>query len=265
MHKDDAAKYIIDFLRTPPRDDGYATYGYEVYLPKVIVSYLVEIERCPEHLSNLYGGPRAAKISPIFYEAAWDLCRRGVLRPGVKELGAQATADGASGNGYCLTSLGRCWIEQGASAVFLADSDRLSQLFDKLSQQLGPGFLQRAIEAVRCHAFGAYLGCCAMCGAAAESILLAVAIAKSGDETVTLARYRASNGRQKVVDAVVGQARQSIAGPFRNAAGLLSYWRDDAAHGLASTISEIEAHEALARLLRFAQFASDNWDELTHQ
>jgi hypothetical protein len=54
-----------------------------------------------------------------------------------------------------------------------------------------------------------------------------------------------------------------IAEPFRSAIGLLSFWRDDAAHGLASEISEIEAHEALARLLRFAQFATENWEELT--
>jgi hypothetical protein len=102
-----------------------------------------------------------------------------------------------------------------------------------------------------------------MCGAAAESILLAVAVAKSGNEAATLASYRTTNGRRRVSDGIVGQARQAIAEQFRSATGLLSYWRDEAAHGLASTISEIEAHEALARLLRFAQFATDNWDELT--
>jgi hypothetical protein len=103
-------------------------------------------------------------------------------------------------------------------------------VFDRLSQRFGPGFLQRATEAVQCHTFGVYIACCAMCGAAAESSLLAVATAKSGDEGATLAMYRAANGRRKVVDRVV---------------------------------SEIEAHEALARLLRFAQFATDNWGELT--
>jgi hypothetical protein len=118
---------------------------------------------------------------------------------------------------------------------------------------------------VTCHRFGAYLACCAMCGAAAESILLAVAIAKSGDERATLTMYRAANGRRKVIDRVVGQARPTIAEPFRSATGLLAFWRDEAAHGPASTISEIEAHEALARLLRFAQFANDNWGEITRR
>jgi hypothetical protein len=202
-----------------------------------------------------------ADLSPSFLEAAWYLCRRGILRPGIKKFGAQP--DGGTGNGYCVTTLGRRWIEEGAPAVFVANPDRLSQLFDKLSEQLGPGFLQRASEAVQCYAFGAYIGCCAMCGAAAESTLLAVAIAKSGDERITLTTYRAAAGTRKVVESVVGQASQSIADPFRRSAELLSYWRNEAAHGLASTISEIEAHEALARLLRFAHLATEKWGELT--
>jgi hypothetical protein len=115
-------------------------------------------------------------------------------------------------------------------------------MFGGFSPHFGSGFLQRAAEAVTCHRFGAYLGCCAMCGAAAESILLAVAIAKSGDDPATLAMYRTANGRRKVIDRDVGQAKPAIAEPFRSATGLLSFWRDDAAHGRAS---EIEAHEAL--------------------
>jgi hypothetical protein len=202
----------------------------------------------------------ASNVLPT--EAAWDLCRRGIFRPGIKG-GSPYVADGASADGYCLTRLGRSWIEQGASAVFLGDPDRLSQMFAKLSQKLGPSFLQRATEAVRCHAFRVYIASCAMCGAAAESILLAVAIQKSGDEAATLTLYRTASGRRRVIEGIIGQARQTIAEPFRSATGLLSYWRDEAAHGLASAISEIEAHEALARLLRFAQFAIENWDELT--
>ena len=108
-----------------------------------------------------------------------------------------------------------------------------------------------------------YLGACTMCGAAAESILLAISIAKLGNEDSVLKTYRAASGRKSIVDSIIGKAPEAIASPFRSATGLLSYWRDEAAHGTASEISEIEAHEALARLLRFAQFAWDNWNELT--
>ena len=93
--------------------------------------------------------------------------------------------------------------------------------------------------------------------------MLAIAVAKSGDEAATLRVYQAAQGRRKITDEIVGASRAALAGPFRSATGLLGYWRDDAAHGIASNISEIEAHEALSRLLRFAQFTNDNWAELT--
>jgi hypothetical protein len=263
MHIDDAAAFIVNVLRNPRTDDGYPSYEYDVWLPKVILAYIREVERSTEQIQSLYRGRRSLELSPFFYDAAWHLCRRGILRPGIQDVTGAGPVHGASAEGYNLTAVGRSWIEQGAQAVFLADPDRLSQMFDKLSPPFGPGFLRRATEAVRCHRFGAYLGCCAMCGAAAESILLAVATAKSGNEGTVLATYRSTSGRRRVVDSVIGQARSMIAEPFRSATGLLSFWRDDAAHGLASEISEIEAHEALARFLRFAQFATDNWDQLT--
>jgi hypothetical protein len=228
-----------------------------------LVAYLVEVERVTSPFHNLYNTERAKQLSPIFYEAAWALCLRGVLRPGVSLLGGQS--DGGSGNGYSVTALGRAWINQGSPGFIIVEPGRLGELFQKLSQRLGRGFLQRANEAARCHTFGSYLACCAMCGAAAESILLATAVARSGDEGQTLTTYRAAQGRRAVIDQIVGQARQAIAGPFRSATGLLSFWRDEAAHGTASDISEIEAHEAVARLLRFAQFTCDNWTELTGQ
>ena len=265
MHVDDAAAFIVDCLQKPRSNDGYPSFGYDIWLPNVIVAYIREVEHSTEPLPNLRGGRRADELSAFFYDAVWGLCRRGIFRPGIKDARGPGSADGASPDGYCLTSIGRTWIDGGAPAIFFADPDRLTQMFGKFSSQFGSGFLQRAAEAVTCHRFGAYLGCCAMCGAAAELILLAVAIAKSGDDVATLALYRAANGRRKVIDHVVGQAKATIAEPFRSATGLLSFWRDAAAHGLASAISEIEADEALARLMRFAQFSAENWDDLTRQ
>ena len=246
-----------------PRRDGYSTYGYEIYLPNLIEAYIREIEHSTEHPSHIYNGRRAIELSPTFFEAAWDLCRRGVFRPGIQRLGEQATVEGASGCGYSLTCFGRGWIQEGAAAPLLVEPGRMGQLFKKLSDRFGSGFLQRANEAVRCYSFGTHLACCAMCGAAVESIVLSVAIAKSGSEEKTLTVYRGSQGRRKLIEGIIGKARQPIAEPFRTATSLLSYWRDEAAHGVASTISEIEAHEALARLVRFAQFSNDNWSELT--
>jgi hypothetical protein len=102
-----------------------------------------------------------------------------------------------------------------------------------------------------------------MCGAAAESILLALAIAKSGDEDATIREYTGGSGRKRTIDALVGQQPNRIQGEFRSSMNILSYWRDDAAHGMASPISAAEAEVAMQQLLRLSQFADRRWDEFT--
>jgi hypothetical protein len=97
------------FVRTPRPSHGYPAYGYEIYLPNVIAAYLKEAERTTEHESTLGTSTRACEFSPFFHEAAWHLCRRGILRPGVNVVGARSSGEG---DGYCVTALGRSWIEQ---------------------------------------------------------------------------------------------------------------------------------------------------------
>jgi hypothetical protein len=259
MQIDDAAAFLVDYLRRP-RPTQYPVYGYDIYLPNVIVAFIQEIEGSATPEPLLRSGSRPREVSPFFYEAAWDFCRRGILRPGVSRLGGQA--DGGGGDGYSLTEFGRQWIAGGASALLIVDPGRMGQMFGKLAPQLGAGFLQRASEAAQCYKFGVYLACCGMCGAAAESILLAAAAAKSGDEAGALARYRRARGRHDTIEDIANSTRSPIGAQFRSAMQLLSYWRDDAAHGTASAISEVEAHEAVVRLLRLAQLVTDHWSEL---
>jgi len=259
LHRDDAARFLQTVLREEP--DIVKKERNDVWVPKVVAAYLRKTTGEPIAEDD----PSLFEFYPAFHDAAWDLARQGVLRPSaiypdgvILPMGVQR------GAGYCLTEAGRARLAELADQPWVpVDPSRYSEALKRFSGNLGPGFEQRSYEAARSYDAGNYLACCAMCGAAAESILLAIAIAKSRDEGATLATYRTANGRRKVVESVVGQARQTIAEPFRSATGLLSFWRDEAAHGLASTISEIEAHEALARLLRFAQYATDNWDELT--
>ena len=40
------------------------------------------------------------ELFPIFANAAWTLCRRGILRPGVSRHLAQATDQGSAGSGF---------------------------------------------------------------------------------------------------------------------------------------------------------------------
>ena len=256
VHVDDALAFLVQYVKSGHRDNP--GYGYELELSNIVTSYLKETENWPPTIQYAHDHPRNREVSAAFFEAAWELCRRDVLRPSVRFLGGQGRADGS---GYTITATGRLWIEKQTDEILIGGPDRISQLFEKFASQFGSAFLQRAAEAAHCHAFGNYLACCAMCGAATESILLAVAIAKEGDETRVLTSYQAAGGRHKLIKRIIGQARPGVAEPFRSATGLLSYWRDDAAHGLASSISEVEAHDALARLLRFAQFSTDQWDE----
>jgi hypothetical protein len=90
LHIDDAMAFLVDYIRHPRRSDGYPSFGYEIYLPNVIAAFILEVEHSSEHLSVIYGGLRSREISPYFYEAAWDLSRRGILRPSVKRLGGES-------------------------------------------------------------------------------------------------------------------------------------------------------------------------------
>lgn len=127
----------------------------------------------------------------------------------------------------------------------------------------GAGYAQRAAEAVSDWRTMNYLSACTMAGAAAESILIAVAIAKIKDEKIVLSEYQSSRGRDRVIKRVIAGSTSGLGDRFNSALGILSFWRDEAGHGIASNIGEIEAHEAISRLLRLARFTSENWIILT--
>jgi hypothetical protein len=119
------------------------------------------------------------------------------------------------------------------------------------------------MEAVKCRNAEAWLACCAMVGAAAESVLLAVAITKEGNEERVLRVYRSNRGRQAVLNMIVGQADAQRRNTMTTFAGIVSLWRDDAAHGQASLIDTSNADEALRQLLHMCQWVAREWDNLT--
>ncbi len=258
MNEEDAINYVIAYLRNPPRSE-FSSYGYEFYLPNVIRAYLAQ----HEGLQHPQGETRLRELSPVFYAAAWELCRRGVLRPGIKRYGEQATDDGSSGNGYSVTPFGRAWLAESQHDDFIpTEPGRFAALLKPFRELFGPGFSERAQQAVACHRAHAYLACCAMCGAAAESILLALAIQKRAEDEV-LRDYASASGRGRVEKLVLHKAPEPVKGTFRGYTDLLKYWRDETAHGRASQIADDEAYVSLLTLLRLAQLARDHWDELT--
>jgi hypothetical protein len=165
-------------------------------------------------------------------------------------------------DGYSITEFRREWLANPDYRI-AGDPSRWSEILSSYESKYGSGFEQRAIEAVRCHRTRNHLAACAMAGAAAESILLAVAIAKIGDEEEVLSQYVAAGGRGRVTTLVVSGAKASTARQFEAALKALHYWRDEAAHGKATTISDIESWASLMQLLQLARLCSDRWAELT--
>ncbi len=260
---DDALQFLITHLRISltrdTREGG--TYGYDLYLPNVTRAYAREVESMPIQ-DNSAIERRATEISTVFYEAAWELCRHGVLRPSVKQFRGQSVEEGS---GYSITSIGQVRLSEAEHAVFIpTEPSRVADLLNRFRPDFGEGFFQRSQEAVKCHSSNAYLASCVMCGAAAESILLAIASRKAEhNEAEVLALYRTASGRRQVTQLILHNVPATVAASFTELTALLNYWRDDASHGTASDISEFEAYEALARLLRFAHFATDHMTELT--
>ena len=166
--------------------------------------------------------------------------------------------------GFSVTPFGRKWLAEETQNIWVStEPDRFAEMIAPLRDRFGQGFHSRSQEAVRCYGAHAYLACCTMCGAAAESILLATAIAKTGDEQKVLAAYSTAKGRASVENMVIGQATDNLKREFQGLTSLLKYWRDAAAHGQASTISDNEAYTSLALLLRYGTFVSEKWQELT--
>ena len=169
INYEDAMKSLIDWLKKGCPSDGHHSYGYDVYLTHIIKKSSTDFH---EQKTN----------SPMFFDAAWELCRRGILRPGIKTTGAQATEEGNAGVGYCITPFGKKWLEEDEDIFIPTEPERFAQMLEPYKKTFGPGYHERAQQAIRCYGAHAYLACCSMCGAAAESILLATAIKKTNDE-----------------------------------------------------------------------------------
>jgi len=255
MNLEDATKLLIELFRNP--DHGrYAKYGYDFYLPSLLKTYFLK-----QTNSDSQAEAKFREEIPNFYAAAWELCRRGIIRPGVNEYGAQSTE---YENGYSLTPFGEVWLEESENDDFVpTEPGRFAEMLEPYKEKFGPGFHQRAQEAIRCYNAHAYLSCCVMCGAATESIILAAAIEKKDEEEV-LNTYNRAQGRTAIEHLLIGQKNDYIKREYGGYTSLLKYWRDASAHGKKSDISENEAYTALALLLRFSFFMNENWEELTN-
>lgn len=254
-----ALKFLVEILTKDLNAFGRG--GHGVWLPNAVLAFL------RSHVSGTiesfnYQRPEYNPVWLAFYDAASELCRRGVFRSGMICPQGTGRAD-SPGDGYSLTSNGREWLKEANTRYFPTEPSKYAGAMVRPARVLGPAFLQRATEAAKCHQFGNYLACCAMCGAAAESALLAIALAKTGDEESVLSEYRKGGGRQKLIAKIFGNTSGELRRRFETGFDLLTLWRDDAAHGRLSEIHEVEASNALGQLMQLAMLAFDRWTELT--
>jgi hypothetical protein len=277
LHIEDALNFLIEQLATIASASPASAlsrhrvaHGSDIWINDVCDRYW---QAHGQIVAEMPQDDKEAYIAP-FYDAAWELSRRGVLRPGAaisagqtsgNQIGQRVPSAPFFGDGYALTAWGRRWVLAAVSERMLMPSDhgRFSEVLHDFRTRFGDGYAQRAAEAVADWRAGNYLSACTMAGAAAESVLLATAIAKTTDESAVLAEYRTVAGRSRVIKRVTASVTSAMAERFTNALGLLTYWRDEAGHGTPTNIGEVEAHEAILGLLRLARLASDNWTELT--
>jgi hypothetical protein len=256
---DEATAIILEYLRevaTRPHAQR-GMYGYDLWAPALANAWAAQA--CGS--DTLRRDNIARRASPVFFEAAWELCRRGLIRPGIRESGGQAVSGGC---GYSLTIRGRENLVAGDYDGFVAvQPGALATALEKFRDRFGEGFHQRCQEAIRCRDSEAWVAAITMIGAAAESMLLAVASAKSGKNDAALKAYASATGRKKLFNELAPASKPHLARPFSAIHGLLAYWGDASSHNSATTISRPEIEQAFRELLHLAQFFADNWEELS--
>jgi hypothetical protein len=253
MHSEDAMTILIQSLRNDPfRDRGDR--GCDIHLPKIIGRMLRKQGVEPEL-------PRVIKSSGAFMDAAWELCRQGILRPGASQHSRWASADAVFGTGFSLTAFGRKWLGDLDPNQLPASPSHSAELLARYDDRFGAGYRERSQDAVLCYQAQAHVACCSMTGAAAESIFLALATHVIGDSADALKQYRARGGRGRVEKRIVGTLPAPLQRQFPRYTDLLKYWRDSASHGMSTGIAAAEAYSALMLLLGFATFANEHWDQ----
>jgi hypothetical protein len=253
---EDALDFMVDLMRDQPT--AVKSYGYDVWIANVAEAFARQFARPGQPHFEL--APAVQSVSRTFMDAAWQLCRLGVLRPGTKEITLQSHADG---EGYAITEFGTKWLAEHSKPAYVpTDPGRIASLLAGPQSLFGEVYATRAADAARCYSAHAFYACCAMIGAAAESIVVAPGIAKLTEQT-TLQLYRETHGRKALTEAVLQGCPEYVAREFRLHADLIGLWRDQSAHAHAVSIGEAEAFTNMRGLIKFAHFAEERWQHLT--
>lgn len=202
----------------------------------------------------------ASNTSP-YIAAVWELVRRGILVPGLRR-----TEHGlleSSGTEFRITEYGERFLEADSTGTVLpSEHGRFMRHLESHAHRFRSSYVARASEALACYRATVFYACCAMCGAAAESILLSLSIAQAGNEDAVLRDYRTSQGTSKLIRRLSAQKNSVLHQRLEQFHDIIKYWRDEAAHAMSGQIDEEQAFISLLLLLRLARFADERWDEL---
>ena len=118
IHFDDALGWLVEQLgevaRTPGPLPLWRTAEADISLVSLMDSFWIKRGIRPEEL-------RAPEDYPYyrpFYDAAWELCRRGILRPG-RVAPRNGTSPDAMGDWFSITVLGKRWLTEQADHTFV--------------------------------------------------------------------------------------------------------------------------------------------------
>lgn len=261
--------FILSYLRERPKQNWMGSSGvaYDLYIPDVIgycAQEQMEVWRAQNPNGIISFEVDTSTNTAPFYDAAWSLCTRGILRPGTVYPQGHFAHAPIINAGFDLTTYGQGWLQNRYTLEIIpVEYHRFANILATFSSRFGRKYHLRSQEAVKAYQAQIYLACCVMCGAAAEAILLTLAIYKTQDEARVVRDYRTTTGRTKIERLLLVQANSYTQQELPTFTNLLKYWRDDAAHSGDTSISENESFTSLLLLLRFAQFAVDEWTELT--
>src|ERR1700683_3501088 len=148
LDHEDAFKILVAMLAARP--DGYTDGNrppmYDVWIPRIMDEFFRSNRIDTKGDPSFYHREEFQGVWRVFYDAAWQLCRRGIFRPGMSCPEGQGTGWGPPGDGFALTNVGREWLKHAADAYFPTDPGRYVKTLERPGRLLGGGFLQRAGE-----------------------------------------------------------------------------------------------------------------------
>lgn len=203
--------------------------------------------------------------SHSFFEAAWELVRRGILAPMVTFDQQSGQANGMRPDQFWVTPFGLEWAAAiGTLTILPVQHERFLDLLLEHAPRFGPVYAVRCREAVHAYRQQLYLSCLTMSGGAAEAILVCLGTEHAGSREA-LASKVFPRFRRTLLDYVLEPLKGPTQQELRECAEAVKYWRDDAAHANERELDETHAFISLRQLARLANRVGHGWDELAAQ